>query len=564
MHLLATDPVSSTSLNARLLLGFLTVAGFTVETASREPDEQTRELGTASLSGHVIDRDVKETRLIGVRVMLLREPGSTPVRQTVTEPDGSFVFPQLPAGSYSISASSKGWLTTAYGQRKPGRSGVVLVVEDGTTRKDLTITMFRGSVVAGRIRAENGQPMVGTLVEAYRMHHSPTGSAIYAVGSTNTDDRGEYRLIDLSPGEYFIRANHAVSRVITGQTFSVQPGRKTGYVPMFFPSAISPGEASTVSVGAGETRSGIDMTFSAVPLAQISGSLSGLLGPPKNISFRRLYDDGLLRSGEVIDSEVGPDGRFVLANVRPGPLTLLVRTSGDYAQDVYWALTRLVIDGDASSLAIHMRPGLRISGEVRFVSTAQPVPSVANLSFMAWPSGAGAVETGSVQTAPIEKDGSFSIAGLIPGSYFLNHQSKTQWAFASIRQGGMERVMGTLEVQSDLTDIVVTLSDRPASLSGRLLVPPGALVTDYTVVAFPADPTIRAARPRALFSANVDTAGRFTMPYILPGDYLVAVSDDIEIGAWSDPRVLEQLSAAGIAVRILAAEAKTQDISIRR
>jgi hypothetical protein len=151
-----------------------------------------------------------------------------------------------------------------------------------------------------------------------------------------------------------------------------------------------------------------------------------------------------------------------------------------------------------------------------------------------------------------------------PGTYLLDQLSVTPWSIISVRQGGTERVFGPLEVgQTDVSDIVVTLTDHPASLSGALLVPPDALVTDYTVVAFPADPTTRASRSRAIYSASLDTTGRFTMPSVLPGDYLVAVTDDIEVNAWFDPRVLEQLSQGGIPVRILAGEAKTQNLSIR-
>ncbi len=553
-------------LKALILAVSLLLPGTIGQARPQLPSAQSRELGTASLSGRVVDRDDKETRLANVRVTLYREPSGTAVRETLTEIDGSYVFPQLPGGSYTIRASSPGWLATSFGQQKPGRSGILMVLGSGESRKDLTIMLFRGGVITGRIRTENGQALVGTIIEAFQLRHSASGSAIYVGQATNTDDRGEYRLIELSPGEYFVRAIPSVGGrlYIPGQSLNVQRGRQRGYVPMFFPAAMSPGEAGAIAVGAGDIRSGIDMTFAVVPLAQISGSLVGLPGPTKNIGFRRLFDDGLLRSGEIIESEVGPDGRFVMTNVRPGPLTLLVRNTGDTAQDVSWALTRLYIDGDSSGVNIQMRPGLRLSGEVRFVPTTQSAPSMANLSFMLRASGSGAVDWGATSTGLVEKDGSFSIGGLLPGSYFLQHQNRTQWAIASIRQGGIERVLGTLEVQGDVSDVVVTLIDRPASLSGRLLVAPDALVTDYTVVAFPADPAVRASRPRAIYSASLDTTGRFTMPSVLPGDYLVAVTDDIEVNAWFDPRVLEQLSLGGIAVRLSAGEAKTQDLSVRK
>ena len=498
--------------------------------------------------------------------MLLREPGATAVRETLTEIDGSYLFPQLPAGSYTIRASSPGWLATSFGQQKPGRSGVVMVLGSGESRKDLTIMLFRGGVISGRMRTENGPVLVGAIIEAFQLRHSARGSAIYASQSTTTDDRGEYRLIGLSPGEYFVRATPSVGGrvVIPGQTLNIQRGRHRGYVPMFFPTAMSPGEAGAIEVGAGDVRSGIDMTFSAVPLAQISGSLAGLTRPTKVVRFRRMFDDGLLRSGESIESEIGPEGRFVMANIRPGTLTLLVQNTGDTAEDVFWGLIRLVVDGDSSGVSIQMRRGLRLRGEIRFVSTTQSAPSTANLGFIAWPSGSGTLDSGYASTALIEKDGSFSFDTLLPGSYFLDHLNRTQWAIASIRQGGIEQVLGTLDVQGDVSDVVVTLIDRPASLSGRLLVAPDALVTDYTVVAFPADPMVRASRPRAVYSASLDTTGRFTMPSVLPGDYLVAVTDDIEVNAWFDPRVLEQLSPGGIPVRITAGEAKTQDLSVRR
>ena len=551
---------------AKILAVSLLLSGAIGQAQPQQASAQGRELATASLSGRVVDREDKETRLANVRVTLYREPNATALRETLTEIDGSYVFPQLPAGWYTIRASSPGWLATSFGQQKPGRSGVLMVLGGGESRKDLTIMLFRGGVITGRIRSENGQALVGAVIEAFQLRHSATGSQIYAIQSTNTDDRGEYRLIGLSPGEYFVRAIPSVGGrlFISGQSLNVQRGRQRGYAPMFFPAAMSPGEAGAITVGVGDTLSGIDITFAAVPLAQISGALIGLPGPPKNIIFRRLFDDGLLRAGETIESEVSPDGRFVMTNLRPGPVTLLVRNTGDTVQDVSWALTRLVVDGDASGVNIQMRPGLTVSGEVRFLSTLPSAPSTANLSFMLRASGPGAVDTGTISTGAVAKDGSFSLGGLMPGSYFLEQQNRTAWAIASIRQGGIERVLSNLDVQGDVSDVVVTLIDRPASLSGRLIVPADALVTDYTVLAFPADPAVRISRPRAIYSASLDTTGRFTMPSMLPGDYLVAVTDDIEVNAWFDPRVLEQLSQGGIAVRIAAGEAKTQDLSVRK
>lgn len=545
-----------------LIAAILLLAGTT--SWARPQGRSGQNLETAAIAGRVVDREDKQVLLAGVRVTLFREPGGTAIRETLTETDGGYLFPALPAGSYSIRAYSPGWLATSFGQTRPGRSGTVMVLGAGEARKELTIQLFRGSVITGRVQTERGQTQVGTVVEAFQLRYSAGGGALVLVQTTNTDDTGQYRLIGLPPGDYFVRASPSVGGrlSIPGQTFAVQRGRQKGYVPLFFPAAPSPSEAAAIAVGVGEIRTGTDFTLTPVPLAQISGSLLGLPKSQTLAKFRRVFDDGLLRSGEIVESEIGPDGRFVLANVRPGPLTLLVETSAETTKESWWSLARLVVNGDSSGVAIQMQPGLTVRGEVRFLSTAAVRPSQSNLAFSL--KSVGPLGLNSIQVGQIDKDDRFAIRIPRPGSYLLDQLSATQWSIVSIRQGGNERVFGPLEIQTDVSDVVVTLTDHPASLSGTLLVPTGALVTDYTFLAFPADPATRASRSGAIYAASLDTAGRFTIPSILPGDYLVAVTDDIEVNAWFDPRVIEQLSQGGIPVRVSQGEAKRQDLTIRK
>jgi hypothetical protein len=54
------------------------------------------------------------------------------------------------------------------------------------------------------------------------------------------------------------------------------------------------------------------------------------------------------------------------------------------------------------------------------------------------------------------------------------------------------------------------------------------------------------------------------MPHLLPGEYLVAAVEDIEINSWFDPRVLASLAPMAIAVRVSPGEAKIQDLHIAR
>ena len=167
----------------------------------------------------------------------------------------------------------------------------------------------------------------------------------------------------------------------------------------------------------------------------------------------------------------------------------------------------------------------------------------------------------------MNQDRRFSISGVPPGSYHLvTLNLSAPWSVgAIIAIDGRDVSSAAIEVSSDdATGIVVALTDRPASLSGTLRAPSGAVLTDYTVVAFPVNTASRAGQTRAVYAVRPNTDGRFTMPQMFPGKYqLLAVTDDIEPNAWFDPRVLETLSAAAVAVTVAQHEEKVQDLQVR-
>jgi hypothetical protein len=115
-----------------------------------------------------------------------------------------------------------------------------------------------------------------------------------------------------------------------------------------------------------------------------------------------------------------------------------------------------------------------------------------------------------------------------------------------------------------IPDLAITLVDRPTTLAGTVRTAPGRAATDLTVIAFPADQPTRDRLPRAVFAAVLDTAGRYVMPHLLPGEYLVAAVEDIEINSWFDPRVLASLAPMAIALHVAPGEAKIQDLQVSR
>ena len=66
--------------------------------------------------------------------------------------------------------------------------------------------MPRGSVLTGPLWDEDGEPMARVLVLASRYVYRQGERRIDPAGTDQTDDRGQFRVFDLEPGDYFVSA----------------------------------------------------------------------------------------------------------------------------------------------------------------------------------------------------------------------------------------------------------------------------------------------------------------------------------------------------------------------
>src|SRR6185436_16010894 len=82
----------------------------------RDAPAPPRALGTSSIAGRVLD-DLKRP----VRRAVVRLEGDGFFRSLITDTDGAFVFDELAAGRYRLSASKPAFVTGRYGAARPGR-----------------------------------------------------------------------------------------------------------------------------------------------------------------------------------------------------------------------------------------------------------------------------------------------------------------------------------------------------------------------------------------------------------------------------------------------------------
>src|SRR5688572_4732434 len=138
----------------------------------------------------------------------LASPDGPQVRQvTMSDGEGRFEFTELPAGRFAVNASKAGYVGLQYGQRRPYEAGTPVVLADGQTLTGIAFSLPRGSVLTGRVTDEFNEPMAQAQVQVQRFQYGPDGQRrLQTAQSDTTDDRGEFRVFGLMPGEYVVNA----------------------------------------------------------------------------------------------------------------------------------------------------------------------------------------------------------------------------------------------------------------------------------------------------------------------------------------------------------------------
>ncbi|HEY6356694.1 MAG TPA: carboxypeptidase-like regulatory domain-containing protein, partial [Vicinamibacterales bacterium] len=139
-----------------MVLGWAVAAGAgAAQQAPTRDGSRGPSTGTAILSGTVVAGDEAHTP-IPHAVLTLSHGGGPGVgmsnqRTTATDETGRYVFPDLPAATYTLTAARGAYLTAGYGALNPGAPSLPIPLKDGQQFVAKPIVLVKGSVIAGRI-----------------------------------------------------------------------------------------------------------------------------------------------------------------------------------------------------------------------------------------------------------------------------------------------------------------------------------------------------------------------------------------------------------------------------
>jgi len=504
-------------------------------------------------------------------------------RTALTDDAGLFVLTALPEGRYTLTVSKAGFVTLAFGQRRPLQAGTPIQLAAGQEIKGVDFRLPRGSVITGRVLDENAEPMPGTSVNVLAYQYAQGTRQLVPVRSALTDDRGEYRVWGLNPGDYYVSAN--------AQNFNAPPGppgfqgnltggrggrggsnsagedpMQQSYAPTYFPGVASIADARLVTVGLSAEIGEISFNVLLVRTSRITGHVANADGTPgSGVNVALTADFGAGGRGVQAGTYGGraqADGRFTIANVPPGRYTLRARGNG---RAPAFARAPLVVSGgDVTDVMVTLQPAASISGTITLQNTQSPSPPDVS-QFRITAQGEEPSPAGPAGSARVDRTGIFTLDGIEPGAQVLRAQAPRGWLLKSVAVDGRETIDAPFEMKpgQKLTGVNVVFTDRIAEIDGTLTDAQGAPATEYTVLAFPDDVSLWRPQSRQIMTSRPDQNGRFQLRGLPAGSYFVAVIDPAVQGEWFDPTFLDEQRLRAERVVLAEGDIKQQDFSVK-
>jgi hypothetical protein len=472
------------------------------------------------------------------------------VHYVTTDRNGRYEFADLPDGRYHLSVGKVGYVTLSYGQRRPFAVGQALDIRAGELVEKVDFTLTRAGVIMGRVLDEFGDPAGGVQVAALHSEFATGRRRLRAAAQARTNDIGEYRLFDLSPGQYYVSASLPTDGVD-------ESSDRSGYAPAYYPGARSPAEAQRLHLGTSQTLTEINVTVSPVHTARISGTAIDSQGEPLtggSLTVGQPSDSAF----ESIRSPVRPDGSFTVSNLVPGDYIVRVRTPGMIDGHSEFGAMRITVGGDdLTDLTLSTERPSTVTGHVVLDSDkAESIRPSLYVDAVSTDPDDGPVTVGS--GGNVNRDWTFELT-VLPGTFLIRSGGTIDAApgvaldagilVKAVRLNGADVTDSGIEFRpnANVSGVELELTTHATEVSGVVIDERDHPATDCTVIVFAQARERWTEVSRYVATRRTDQDGRFKVRTLPPGEYYAVALDSIEPGEWADQDFLERVRARATA-----------------
>ena len=536
----------------------------------RDTAAQPQPTGTGRIRGRVVAAVTNAPlRRVQMALQWSENPQFRPI--VMTDAEGRYEFAQLPAGKFSLSASKPGYVALQYGQRRPYEGGTSIALNVGETITSIDFALPRGGVIAGRITDEFGELMPQVQVQAQRFQFAQDGQRrLVTTGTATTDDRGEFRVYGLMPGEYVVNGSVRPPTnfvIVNGLPSASNTMPSDGYPPTFYPGTANANDAQTVTIGIGEEVN-IQFGLIAARLARISGTVRDSEGRPGAGEVILLPRQGI--STNLSFNQLGADGSFVINGVAAGEYSLEVRQILPGREGPEAASVPITVAGnDIAGLRITTSKGSLITGRVIWDGTApktSPLPGPLRVGAMPADPINFSLGSGNDPKANGELDdnGNFQLGGVASRVFLTLMTTLPGWTVKSVTFDGQDITDVPLDPagRQTIDGIRITMTDKLTNVSGQVTDAKGSTVPQYVVVVQPADELDPSVVMRYIRTVRPDTNGRFEVRALRPGRYVATAIDALEQGRQASPEFRRQLRRGAREFTIKEGETLSLDLKL--
>jgi hypothetical protein len=594
-----SDPAPRWELLATVLV-FLLTASAAAQTPpprdpTRPPEAPTRDrapvrtTGTGVIKGRVVD-GVTAAPIARARVRMMGGPNARgPV---LTDGEGNFAFTGLVPGSIQVMVDKSTYLSGRHPDQARTLRGrfTPSTIADGQVM-EVTIKMFHGGVIAGRVTDSYGDPVDYATVQLMAL---PRGRAPTNSSGGSTNDLGEFRLARLLPGRYVLSVTPRSQMMEEPLATSVTPLPQP--TPVYYPAAPSQEQSQAIVLNRGETVSGIEIVLGEGMPTVLQGMV---IGPETVINRPGTYGNVSARAATsgpnfgppVANAQIRADGTFRMPLV-PGQYILDARMNPQVAPGEAYQPNRelagmaqvTIGGGQTESVTIMLGKGATASGRIVFDGSSNlqipPAPVGRPMRPPITSEDPGGCRTGE---AAIAADWTFKIDGLIGTCSAVATNIYGRWTLKAVRIGGVNALEKpvTFDQGRHYNDVEIVVTDKPTQVELRVTGDDGQLTREYVALAFPQDKTLWKQGPRVIrnvvprtgpMPANIPPAlagrlptgpqARDLIPGLTAGEYYVISLDDIDAEDAFDPAVLEKL--ASHATRVTVTGESTSELTLPR
>jgi len=546
------------------LLLLAQAAAVTPQTPPETPPEKK-----ATVEGRVVKAGTGEPLKKARLTLFGAEPSTSSAAGSgygaTSDANGRYVIRDVEPGRYRLTAERNGYVRLAYGQRGfgPNRQGATLTLSEGQRMKDVDFRLIQGGAIVGKIVDEENEPLGRVSVQAVRFAYLQGGRRMLPMGSSSTNDLGEYRLFGLSPGRYLVRATPIGVPDYVPAPQELAGLAEEGYVPLFYQSTADAARATQIEVGSGTEVRGIDFILTQSKVVRVRGHVvdpqsSGPIRQAMVMLMRRGSSSFMFDMRGSVPVQANRGNTFELRGVAPGEYVIIAQVMRD--RQLFVARQDLDVgSSNVENVVLTISPGVEIRGTARLEGTAKVDLSAVRIGLQ--PREMNPMASSGM--AQVKEDGAFTFQS-VGKDYFrvAVFAAPPDVYLKSARMGEDDVLENGLDMTrrevAGVLDLV--FSQEGGKAEGVVLNDKNDPVSGATVVLVP--DSRKRSQEHLFKSASTDQNGRFTLQSIPPGEYKLFAWEDVDQGAWFDPEFLKPHEEKGETCEVDARQATTKQLRV--